>query len=140
LTHSTIQSHACQRTARLMMYPLGNWPFLPDMGLGKTLQTLGLILSNPPDGQTYPIKFERGRKARERPPRCTLIVCPVSVMANWVHQTNKHVNKSVKNKYLSVEVYHGAYNISVVRQSKSFLSFFVMHRGKSTTASESSRK
>lgn len=92
---------------QLVSFDLLQSLFLPDMGLGKTLQTLGLILSNPPEGQTYPIKFERGRKARERPPRCTLIVCPVSVVANWVHQTNKHVNKGVRNKYISVDVYHG---------------------------------
>jgi SNF2-related domain len=44
-----------------------------DMGLGKTIQTLALILCNPPEGQTYPIS--RRSFPTERPvPRCTLIV------------------------------------------------------------------
>ena len=35
--------------------------------------------------------------------RCTLIVCPVSVMSNWTDQLSNHVEDGV----LSVELYHG---------------------------------
>mmetsp|Transcript_48711 Transcript_48711/g.54492 ORF Transcript_48711/g.54492 Transcript_48711/m.54492 type:complete len:756 (-) Transcript_48711:139-2406(-) len=42
-----------------------------DMGLGKTMQTLGLILSNLP---------------KARSPICTLIVCPKTVISNWINQ------------------------------------------------------
>jgi len=79
-----------------------------DMGLGKTLQTLGLILSNPPVGQKgYPYK-ERSITSGTTAPRCTLIVCPVTVTSNWVLQIRKHVNGGVENKVLKVGVYHGA--------------------------------
>ena len=36
--------------------------------------------------------------------RCTLIVCPVSVMSNWTHQVQSHVEDGV----LSLQMYHGA--------------------------------
>lgn len=36
--------------------------------------------------------------------RCTMIVCPVSVMSNWIHQVENHV----QNNILSLEMYHGA--------------------------------
>mmetsp|Transcript_17003 Transcript_17003/g.35103 ORF Transcript_17003/g.35103 Transcript_17003/m.35103 type:complete len:84 (-) Transcript_17003:100-351(-) len=55
------------------------------MGLGKTVQSIGLILSNPPAGRdgikAYPYKMPR--KSETVPPRCTIIVSPVSVMSNW---------------------------------------------------------
>ena len=35
--------------------------------------------------------------------RCTLIVCPVSVMSSWIHQVNTHVEDGV----LSLQMYHG---------------------------------
>jgi len=77
------------------------------MGLGKTLQTLGLILCNYPDGQMgYPYK-ERSISAGNTAPRCTLIVCPVTVTSNWVTQIRKHVNGGVDNKFLKVALYHG---------------------------------
>ena len=36
-------------------------------------------------------------------PFCTLIICPVSVMSNWVHQIESHVKPGV----LRVQIYHG---------------------------------
>lgn len=137
------------------------------MGLGKTIQTLGLILLAPPPGVEYrvrkavsdnveeiiPIPSESairnansvtlkailkaaklkvsgkkqdliqrildGKNSEEvtgehfplsmRPTdgatnRCTLIVCPVSVMSNWQHQVDAHVEKGV----LSMQIYHGS--------------------------------
>ena len=45
------------------------------MGLGKTLQTIGLILSSKPNGvNSYPIKNDMPDV--ENNPRCTLIVAP----------------------------------------------------------------
>ena len=61
-----------------------------EMGLGKSVQTLCLILVAPPAGASKS--------------RCTLIVCPVSVMSNWTDQASQFVSPGV----LSVEIYHGA--------------------------------
>lgn len=81
-----------------------------DMGLGKTVQTLGLILSNPPKNRTY-------GKARKPlapvidtdEPECTLIVCPVSVMSNWIEQIESHV----KDGCIRAEIYAGEYPASL---------------------------
>ena len=62
---------------------------IADMGLGKTLQTLGLILLNKP---------EAGSAGK-----ATLIVSPVSAMANWAQQANQHVKKG----HLNVCLYQG---------------------------------
>jgi len=139
-----------------------------EMGLGKTLQTLGLILLNPPPGVEYtdtpdcsegpviPLPSESviqsakvavlknilkgaglkcsGKKEELRQRvldgthtrritgdhfpvgmrpmvtpvvgstnRCTLIVCPVSVMSNWQTQVMDHVKEGT----LNVRIYHG---------------------------------
>jgi SNF2-related domain len=79
-----------------------------DMGLGKTLQTLGLILSNPPEGQRcYP--FQNRGLLRAPFPRCTLIVCPLSVMANWTIQINKYVNVRGRQQLFKMDQYHGKF-------------------------------
>lgn len=73
------------------------------MGLGKTLQTIGLILSSRPTGvRSYPIK-------RDMPdtPRCTLIVAPVSVMANWAQEFKKFVNTDAQGEVLKIAFYQG---------------------------------
>lgn len=63
--------------------PLTNSILADDMGLGKTLQSIGLILANPPVGRNgekvYPYRKPKG----PADPRTTLIVGPVSVLANW---------------------------------------------------------
>jgi SNF2 family DNA or RNA helicase len=78
------------------------------MGLGKTLQTIALLLSNPPEGKdgikAYPYKRPTG--SGPKAPRCTLIVSPVSVMATWMMEINKFVNK--QGKVLNVEIYQGS--------------------------------
>lgn len=78
------------------------------MGLGKTLQTIALLLSNPPEGRdgikAYPYKRPTGRGPKA--PRCTLIVSPVSVMANWMMEIDKFVNKHTK--VLNVAIYQGS--------------------------------
>jgi SNF2 family DNA or RNA helicase len=52
-----------------------------DMGLGKTVQSIALILANPAEGKS---------------PKCTLIVCPLSVILNWEKQIKDYVNKKFK--------------------------------------------
>jgi SNF2 family DNA or RNA helicase len=46
-----------------------------NMGLGKMVQTLGLVLSNPPTFGT----------GKNDPPLCILIVCPKTVISNWIN-------------------------------------------------------
>jgi len=77
-----------------------------DMGLGKTLQAIGLILSNPPEGQMgYPYVASRSRGNSKS--CCTLILCPLSVIANWTMQIRRHVNRTGRQNILRVGVYHG---------------------------------
>lgn len=71
------------------------------------MQTLGLILCNPPaDQKGYPY-VRRSLSAKQTEPRCTLIVCPVSVMANWLIQIKKHVNLGGRKIVLKTTRYHG---------------------------------
>ena len=67
--------------------PLARGGMLCDaMGLGKTLEVLALVvdtLEHKPEG------FEKA----------TLIVCPVSVISNWVDQITAHVSPEVKLTY-----------------------------------------
>lgn len=58
-----------------------------DMGVGKTLQIISLLLADP---------------ARTKQP--TLIVCPLSVMSNWSGQIRSHVRPE---HGLKVLIYHG---------------------------------
>jgi SWI/SNF-related matrix-associated actin-dependent regulator of chromatin subfamily A3 len=89
-----------------------------DMGLGKTVQTLGLILSNPPMNHVYGKSRQPLGEVRLQEPVCTLIVCPVSVMSNWVSQIESHVEDGAlltalyagkKSFALSIAVYCGLF-------------------------------
>lgn len=71
------------------------------MGLGKTLQSISLILSNRPD-------LDEGE------PRCTLVVAPVSVIANWDQQISKFVEEDT----LQVGIYHGSNRQQVLTKVK----------------------
>ncbi len=100
------------------------------MGMGKTIQAIGLILSAPPNGNMLPNRADEkenihsmeGNKKKtslyskllqNRAPTCrpksdqhgccTLVVCPVSVMSNWQIQFDKFVNKDI----LRIELFHG---------------------------------
>ena len=100
------------------------------MGMGKTIQAIGLILSLPPKCYMLPsctdkkenIYLIEGEKKKtslyckllqNTAPKCplkshqheccTLIVCPVSVMSNWQLQFEKFVNKDI----LKIELFHG---------------------------------
>ncbi|KAJ3013444.1 UNVERIFIED_CONTAM: hypothetical protein HDU68_000697 [Siphonaria sp. JEL0065] len=70
-----------------------------DMGLGKTLQIISLICSNP-SGE--------GIAAKPVPTspnysKTTLIICPLSVISNWVDQFKQHTSSDS----ISVYVFHG---------------------------------
>jgi SNF2 family DNA or RNA helicase len=69
------------------------------MGLGKTMQTIGLILANPPG-----MKIRKGLKSKPAGPRCTLIVSPVMPMEHW----KTEIKTVVKTNALKVEVFHGS--------------------------------
>jgi SWI/SNF-related matrix-associated actin-dependent regulator of chromatin subfamily A3 len=70
------------------------------MGLGKTIQALALILSNPPAAKAMLDPF------------VTLIVAPKSAMPNWVQQTEEHVKKG----NLKTVIYEGAKREEMVRR------------------------
>uniref|UniRef100_A0A8D0GVD1 Helicase like transcription factor n=1 Tax=Sphenodon punctatus TaxID=8508 RepID=A0A8D0GVD1_SPHPU len=91
-----------------------------DMGLGKTLTTIAVILTNFYDGKPFPFekkivtllffsgstsiqttKKEDSDKAR---PRATLIICPLSVLSNWIDQLEQHISPDV---HLNSYVYYG---------------------------------
>lgn len=129
------------------------------MGLGKSIQTICLILASPPNGVEYKtvqdeeesiismppesrirsatVKVlkdilkaadleQSGRKEElvqrimdsnvngkhfpphmltdpDAGPRCTILLCPVSVMGNWIHQVDTHIQEGV----LSIRLFHG---------------------------------
>jgi len=80
-----------------------------EMGLGKSIQTIGLILLAPAAGVKYDLPSITGELDTKMPAvksskRCTLIVCPVSVLGNWTDQVNSFVAPGV----LNVQLYHGA--------------------------------
>ena len=95
-----------------------------EMGLGKSIQTLGLILLAPPAGVKYEVPKSAAGHSDDNVPvpqnpysknRCTLIVCPVSVMSNWTDQASQFIAPGV----LSMEIYHGANRHSVLPEVKS---------------------
>ena len=142
-------------------------PILDEMGMGKTIQAIGLILANPPEGRDYSNPAQK-TTARTLPsksaltklqapvlqrvlqdvhvssipstkggmvdaclesfksgvitlqqycrstqaPKTTLIVCPVSVMSNWVSQIETHVRKDT----LRVAIHHGRNREELINQ------------------------
>jgi len=70
------------------------------MGLGKTIQTIGLMLSNMPD--------------EDSEAHCNLIVAPLSVLANWRIQIHQFVEPGM----LKVEEYRGADREATLRKAK----------------------
>lgn len=114
--------------------PLRGGLLADDMGLGKTLSLLALVATNRPGATLSPIVkvnptvsdasesrpkkkrkvaaadevgFELGVTDYPPPvsgPRTTLIVCPLSVLSNWVTQLEEHTMLGS----LSVCLYHGA--------------------------------
>ncbi len=61
-----------------------------EMGLGKTVMTIACMISNPP--------------AADSTSRCTLIVCPPSLITQWESELRKHTEQGIFPKVLK---YHG---------------------------------
>ena len=67
----------------------------------------GLMLLAPPAGVEYKVPEASSTEVAKAPAgptkRCTMIVCPVSVLSNWTDQISQFVAPGV----LSVQLYHG---------------------------------
>jgi SNF2 family DNA or RNA helicase len=78
------------------------------MGLGKTLSILSLVLSTLDDATDWARKMPDRHLVRSIPgvrnTRTTLLVVPLSTIANWVSQINEHI----KPDSLKYYVFHGA--------------------------------
>uniref|UniRef100_A0A673Y9T1 Helicase like transcription factor n=1 Tax=Salmo trutta TaxID=8032 RepID=A0A673Y9T1_SALTR len=119
LTHSSVR----ERPQRVRGGILAD-----DMGLGKTLTTIALILSNFHHGKplyTHPHPFDEciiwcvsqgksvvspveaasSQSTDDPAARATLIICPLSVLSNWLDQLDQHVRADVK---LNVYLYYGS--------------------------------
>ncbi|OAV93663.1 hypothetical protein PTTG_27244 [Puccinia triticina 1-1 BBBD Race 1] len=66
------------------------------MGLGKTLTSLALIVTSKDAAELFANTNERNSKA-------TLVICPLSTLANWEAEIHKHLDPNL-TKYA---VYHG---------------------------------
>ena len=86
-----------------------------EMGMGKTIEILSLILTNTPhlltriqnynfDGKPNQDYSNPNSKIPLNETHSTLIVCPLSVLTQWTQEMQNH---SVPN-FLSIYVYHGA--------------------------------
>ena len=81
------------------------------MGLGKTLNVLSLICSTKEQAHefvTWPPpkpKFEGDRTDISCNNRATLLICPLSTMANWEEQIKQHIRNPKQN--FTYTVYHG---------------------------------
>ncbi|KAL8711990.1 MAG: hypothetical protein Q9220_003686 [cf. Caloplaca sp. 1 TL-2023] len=77
------------------------------MGLGKTLSILSLIVRSLPEAQTFGKRKAPSPEADDLPlarnSKATLLVSPLSTVANWEEQVKSHI----KAKTLSYYIYHG---------------------------------
>ena len=78
------------------------------MGLGKTLSILSLIVHGLPDAQTFGNKTAptvgEDDVSLLRNSKATLLVCPLSTVANWEEQAKTHIEAGK----LSYYIYHGS--------------------------------
>lgn len=73
------------------------------MGLGKTVEMLGLMLANPaPPGPLQPATDTQGHIRS----RGTLVVCAVSLVGQWMAEAEAKLGGS-----LSIYMYHGGARI-----------------------------
>ena len=79
------------------------------MGVGKTLQILGLILANPVNSERYTEEKEEVEQVRKKVKlsdseyTATLIVCPMSVLMAWQSQIEEHIESRIM-----CSLYHGS--------------------------------
>lgn len=78
------------------------------MGLGKTLSMIALIIGSRQEarawGEELPPRHEMGNELSVlRNSKTTLLICPLSVIANWEEQISQHVNSDTLLTY----IYHG---------------------------------
>jgi len=70
-----------------------------EMGMGKTLEMLSLVVSNPLN-----LEDISQRSGSYIPSKTTLIICPLSVLHQWYSEIKRHTQKDS----ISVYIYHGA--------------------------------
>eukprot|EP00029_Vermamoeba_vermiformis_P000102 TRINITY_DN1010_c0_g1_i1.p1 TRINITY_DN1010_c0_g1~~TRINITY_DN1010_c0_g1_i1.p1 ORF type:complete len:969 (+),score=222.02 TRINITY_DN1010_c0_g1_i1:132-3038(+) len=70
-----------------------------EMGMGKTLEMLSLVVSNPLN-----LEDSSQRSGSYIPSKTTLIICPLSVLHQWYSEIKRHTQKDS----ISVYIYHGA--------------------------------
>ncbi|KAL8985037.1 MAG: hypothetical protein Q9177_004540 [Variospora cf. flavescens] len=78
------------------------------MGLGKTLSILSLVVHSLPDAQEFgnqrPPVLEEDEAPLVRNSKATLLVSPLSTVANWEEQIKTHI----KGEALTYYIYHGS--------------------------------
>ena len=85
------------------------------MGLGKTLSILSLIVGSLPQARLWeqqPCPEADGDKALARNSRTTLLVSPLSTVANWEDQITNHLKPGTLKYY----VYHGGNRLSDIHK------------------------
>jgi len=78
-----------------------------EMGLGKTVEVLGLILANPapvPMPRIKGVEYTTCDGAVTVQSRGTLVICPVSLVGQWAAEAKS----KVKDEALSIYQYHGS--------------------------------
>lgn len=113
IAHSMTCHHSCfLRLTYLIFYLIVVGILADEMGLGKTIQVIALMIatstpkapSSSPSCSS-PVVAEASQECISKP---TLIVCPLSVINNWTHQIDTHVEAH----RFSVYVYHGSSHTS----------------------------
>eukprot|EP01129_Flabellula_baltica_P006313 TRINITY_DN2351_c0_g2_i1.p1 TRINITY_DN2351_c0_g2~~TRINITY_DN2351_c0_g2_i1.p1 ORF type:complete len:787 (+),score=128.43 TRINITY_DN2351_c0_g2_i1:167-2527(+) len=61
-----------------------------EMGMGKTIEVLGLIQNNPPPELDCLTENHNFKESVHFPSRATLVVCPSQISKQWADEVNKH--------------------------------------------------
>ncbi|KAI4190655.1 MAG: hypothetical protein L6R41_000666 [Letrouitia leprolyta] len=90
------------------------------MGLGKTLSILSLIVHHLPDAEEFakqkPPTIEEDQASLVRNSKTTLLVSPLSTVANWEEQIKTHIKPGA----LSYYIYHGSNRNKNIKMLSSF--------------------
>ena len=89
------------------------------MGLGKTLSILALLVGSLDEAKQFgqqPSPEMDGEKSLIRNSKTTLLVCPLSTVANWEDQIANHI----KPKTLKYYIYHGGNRLSDIDELAKF--------------------